>query len=47
METRAQLAEKGDLEIVPIIKEFVDAFLEEILGLSPSRDIEFTIHLVP
>jgi hypothetical protein len=31
----------------PILKEFQDVFLEEILGLPPRRDIDFTIDLMP
>lgn len=35
------------LENIPVIQEFVDVFLESILGLPPKRDIDFTIELVP
>lgn len=30
-----------------IVSNFLDVFLEEILGLSPKRDIDFTIELMP
>lgn len=35
------------LEDIPIVKEFLDVFLEELLGLAPKRDIEFPIDLLP
>jgi len=35
------------LEKIPIIHEFKDMFLEDIPGLPPKRNIEFTIELVP
>ena len=34
------------LENIPVIQEFDDVFLEEIPGLPPKRDIDFTIELV-
>jgi hypothetical protein len=35
------------IEEIPIIKEFVDVFLEELPGIPPDREIEFTIDLLP
>ena len=35
------------LDNIPVIQEFVDVFPEEIPGLPPKRDIDFTIELVP
>jgi hypothetical protein len=32
---------------VPVVNEFLDVFLEELLGMSPDRDIEFVIELKP
>jgi hypothetical protein len=32
---------------VPVINEFADVFREELLGMSPDRDIEFVIELKP
>jgi hypothetical protein len=32
---------------VPVINEFLDVFLEELLGMPPDRDIEFVIELKP
>jgi len=34
----------GDL---PVVKEFPEVFLEDISGLPPKREIEFSIYLVP
>eukprot|EP00253_Pinus_taeda_P014569 PITA_14569 len=34
------------LDNIPVIQEFADVFLEEIPGLPPKRDIDFTIELV-
>eukprot|EP00253_Pinus_taeda_P011485 PITA_11485 len=35
------------LHSIPIIQEFTDVFLEEIPGLPPRRNIDFTIELIP
>eukprot|EP00253_Pinus_taeda_P016502 PITA_16502 len=35
------------LNNIPVIQEFADVFPEEIPGLPPRRDIDFTIELVP
>ena len=35
------------LEGIPVVQEFLDIFLEEIPGLPPKRDIDFTIELLP
>lgn len=34
------------LETIPIVQEFKDVFPEEIPGLPPRRDIDFTIELL-
>jgi hypothetical protein len=44
------LNKKGEaegLENLPIVQEFVDIFLEELLDLLPERDLEITIDLKP
>ncbi|GJZ44003.1 putative reverse transcriptase domain-containing protein [Tanacetum coccineum] len=47
----AQVTEKEpverQLEDVPIIRDFAEVFLEDLLGLSPPRQVEFWIELVP
>ena len=35
------------LEDIPIVKEFPDCFLDDISGLPPDREVEFTIDLIP
>ena len=35
------------LEDIPIIKEFPDVFPNDISGLPPDREVEFTINLIP
>nr|GFC88265.1 putative reverse transcriptase domain-containing protein [Tanacetum cinerariifolium] len=40
-------SEKKRLEDVPIIRNFPEVFLEELLGLPPTRPVEFQIDLVP
>ena len=32
---------------MPVLREYVDVFLEEILGLPPKRELDFSIELVP
>ena len=38
---------KMKFDDIPILQDFSDVFLEEILGLPPKRDMDFTIELVP
>jgi hypothetical protein len=33
--------------VVPVVSEFLDVFLKELLGMPPDRDIEFVIDLMP
>ncbi|KAA0051348.1 reverse transcriptase [Cucumis melo var. makuwa] len=39
--------EKLTPEDVPVVKEFLDVFLDDLSGLPPDREIEFTIELLP
>jgi hypothetical protein len=44
------LNEKGvaeGLENLPVVREFADVFPEELPGMSPERELEFTIDLKP
>ena len=38
---------KVKLEDVPIVRDFLEVFLEDLPGLSSDREIEFVIELVP
>nr|GFB87178.1 putative reverse transcriptase domain-containing protein [Tanacetum cinerariifolium] len=40
-------SEEKRLEDVPIIREFLKVFLEDLPGLPPARQVEFQIDLVP
>jgi hypothetical protein len=35
------------LEEILVVQEYLDVFLEELLGMPPDRDIEFLIDLLP
>jgi hypothetical protein len=35
------------LEEISVVREFLDVFLEDLLGMPPERDIEFKIELQP
>ena len=35
------------MEDIPVLKEYVDVFSKEILGLPPKRELNVTIELVP
>ena len=39
--------DKLKFDDIPILKEFLDVFPEEILGLPPKRELDFTNELVP
>jgi hypothetical protein len=38
---------KPSLEDHPILREYIDVFPEEVPGLRPKRDIEFSIEIAP
>jgi hypothetical protein len=40
-------APEAKLEEIPIVRDFVDVFPEELPGLPPDREIKFTIDLLP
>ncbi|GJR49633.1 putative reverse transcriptase domain-containing protein [Tanacetum coccineum] len=40
-------SEKKQLEDVPIVRDFPKVFPEDLLGLSPTRQVEFQIDLIP
>ena len=35
------------MEDIPVLREYVDVFPKEMLGLPPKRELDFTIELVP
>ncbi|GKG48146.1 hypothetical protein Tco_0510031 [Tanacetum coccineum] len=40
-------SDEKQLENIPIVKEFSELFLEDLLGLPPFRQVEFQIDLIP
>ncbi|GKB72758.1 hypothetical protein Tco_0934170 [Tanacetum coccineum] len=40
-------SEKKRLEDVPIVRDFPEVFPEDLLGLRPTRQVEFQIDLIP
>ena len=38
--------QEAKLETIPIVKEFLEIFLEELIGLPPDRELKFTIDLI-
>ena len=39
--------ERGEMtSVIPVVQDFVDVFPEEVPGLPPSREVEFSIDLV-
>ncbi|GJY47739.1 hypothetical protein Tco_0436802 [Tanacetum coccineum] len=40
-------SEEKRLEDVPVVRDFSNVFLEDLPGLSPTREVEFQIDLVP
>ncbi|GKF52315.1 hypothetical protein Tco_0148782 [Tanacetum coccineum] len=40
-------SEKKKLKDVPIVRDFLDVFPEDLSGLPPSRQVEFQIDLIP
>jgi hypothetical protein len=46
-ETMVNQSEEKSLEHITIVCEYPDVFPEELLGMPPDRDIEFSIELLP
>ena len=44
---KVQLNQVNATEEIRVVREFPDVFPEELPGMPPDRDIEFTIELVP
>jgi len=38
---------KSSLEEIPVVREFLDVFHDEIPGMPPLREVEFYIDLIP
>jgi hypothetical protein len=36
-----------NIEEIPVVREFLDVFSDDLLGMPPERDIEFKIELQP
>ena len=43
----AHVEASPDLASIPVVYEFLDVFPEDLLGLPPDRDVEFSIELEP
>ena len=41
------MAVAEELELIPVVSEFLDVFPEELPGMPPDRELEFVIDLVP
>ena len=41
------IEQKVKLDDVPIVRDFLEVFPEDLLGLPPDREIKFVIELVP
>ena len=44
---RMEVGERDVPSVIPVVHEFEDVFLDEVPGLPPSREVEFSIDLVP
>lgn len=40
------MAKYDEVGNIPIVREFLDVFVEDLLGLPPCRETEFTIELI-
>jgi len=45
--TSLKVKEIPKITKVPVVYEYLDVFPEEVPGLPPDREVEFTINLVP
>jgi len=44
---RMEVGEREGTSVIPVVHEFEDVFPDEVLRLPPSREVEFSIDLVP
>jgi len=44
---RMEVEKEERITVISVVKEFEDVFLEEVPGLPPKREVEFSIDLVP
>jgi len=44
--THLKVEKKERTSVIPVVHEFEDVFLEEVQGLLPSREVEFSIDLI-
>ncbi|MCI96695.1 cellular nucleic acid-binding protein, partial [Trifolium medium] len=42
-----KMEEKTEVDALPVVREFVDVFPNDILDLPPEREVEFSIDIVP
>ncbi|MCI75796.1 cellular nucleic acid-binding protein, partial [Trifolium medium] len=42
-----RVEEKNEVDTLPVVREFVDVFPDDILELPPEREVEFSIDIVP
>jgi len=42
-----KVEKRVEMQSIPVVSEFVDVFPDEIPGLPPKREFEFSIDLVP
>ena len=45
--TQMEVKNEEEMSSIHVVKDFMDVFPEEIPGLSPKREVEFSIDLVP
>ncbi|XP_027912628.1 uncharacterized protein LOC114172230 [Vigna unguiculata] len=45
--TRMDVEKEERIAVIPVVREFEDVFPEEVPGLPPRREVEFSIDLVP
>jgi len=45
--THLKVKKEGETSAIPVVHEFEDIFSEEVSLLPPSREVEFSIDLVP
>ncbi|MCI87547.1 cellular nucleic acid-binding protein, partial [Trifolium medium] len=41
-----RMEEKAEVDVLPVVREFVDVFPDDILDLPPEREVEFSIDIV-
>ncbi|MCI76446.1 cellular nucleic acid-binding protein, partial [Trifolium medium] len=42
-----RMEEETEVDVLPVVREFMDVFPDDIIDLPPEHEVEFSIDIVP